>query len=399
MHRISIRFILLFTCLFGLTVPLEYHFLPDVGYYTSYFFEPLIKWVGDHVFKLEEGYTAHILSDSTGIYTHAFIIAIFSMLCAIIWSLADKEEKNFGRIWYMFRVAASYYLALQLFRYGFDKVFKGQFYFPEPNTLYTPMGHLSPDILYWSTIGSSYTYSVFAGILEIVPAILLLFKRTRIIGAMIAVGVMINVVMINFGFDISVKVFSLFLLLISLIIAWPGFRKLVQLYIKKEVVSEETQPPVMDTKGKRLAYVGIKLLVIGLIVFESVYMYAQSGIFNDDKAPRPYLHGAYEVMPDNNSGIIKRVFVHRRGYFIFQFVNDEMQDFKLDYDLVNEQLIMTDYDDSVLKFDFTYSEKDSVLTLTGAINGRQTELKAKKLDLSKLPIHDNDFHWTIDSYN
>src|SRR4029077_19764906 len=86
------------------------------------------------------------------------------------------------------------------------------------------------------TIGSSYTYTVVAGIFEILPAVLLLFRRTRIIGAIIATAVMTNVVLINFGFDISVKLFSCFLLLLCVIVASPGLKKLFDLFIANRPV-------------------------------------------------------------------------------------------------------------------------------------------------------------------
>jgi hypothetical protein len=101
-----------------------------------------------------------------------------------------------------------------LFKYGWDKITKGQFYMPEPNTLFTPFGKLSKDIAYWSLVGSSYPYTVSLGIIEVVAALLLLFKRTQFLASLLAVVIFGQVVLINFSFDISVKLFygSLFLL-------------------------------------------------------------------------------------------------------------------------------------------------------------------------------------------
>lgn len=397
-HKIGIRFIILFVCLFSLTVPLNYYYLPDLGYYTSPLFKGVIKWFVNSVFGLQEPYTVELLSDSTGMYIHALIIAVISLIIAIPWTWLGKGENDFHKLWYFFKVFASYYLALQLFRYGFDKIFKTQFYLPEPNTLYTPLGYLSKDILYWSTIGSSYPYSAFAGIIEVIPAILLLFRRTRVIGAMIAFGVMVNVVMINFGFDISVKLFSLFLLFISFILAFSGFWYLYQLFVVRQAVQVPEWSPPLDSSKKKITYIAIKTVAIALILFEGFFIYYKAGNYNDDKAARPYLHGAYEVIASSQASHIKRVFIHRRGYFIFQFANDEMQDFKLYYNLVDNRLNLQDYDDTTLTFDFAYSDADSTLTLVGEINGKMTELKAQKLNWKALPLMQKDFHWTIDGY-
>ena len=113
---------------------------------------------------------------------------------------------------YWTHVLVSNMLAFFLLRYGFDKLFKHQFYLPEPNTLYTPVGLLSKDILFWTSMGTSHSYNVFMGLIEIIPAFLLFFKRTRMLGGLISFAVLLNVLMINIGFDITVKILSSFLL-------------------------------------------------------------------------------------------------------------------------------------------------------------------------------------------
>jgi hypothetical protein len=92
---------------------------------------------------------------------------------------------------------------------------------PEPNLLFTPLGQLDKDILYWSTMGSSYGYNLFLGCTELLTGVLLFFRKTRAIGALAAVFICANIVAVNFSFDISVKLLSSFLLLLSLFIAIP----------------------------------------------------------------------------------------------------------------------------------------------------------------------------------
>mgnify|MGYP006182332955 FL=1 len=89
-----------------------------------------------------------------------------------------------------------------LFKYGWDKIIKMQFYRPEPNTLFTPFGKLSKDIAYWSLVGSSYSYTVTLGVIEVVIALLLLFKRTQFLASLLAITIFGQIVLINFSFDI-----------------------------------------------------------------------------------------------------------------------------------------------------------------------------------------------------
>ena len=160
-------------------------------------------------------------SDSLGLYLLLLILFIVSLILLIWIDLSRISKLNKNKFIYFIRIIATYYLAWILLKYGFDKVFKCQFYLPEPNILFTRVGDLDKDILFWSTMGSSHSYSIFMGLLEIIPGILLLFSKTRNLGVLIAIGVFIQVVAINYSFDISVKLFSSFLLLLSLFLFAP----------------------------------------------------------------------------------------------------------------------------------------------------------------------------------
>lgn len=75
-------------------------------------------------------------------------------------------------------------------------------------------------------MGSSRAYTIFAGVFEIIPGFLLLFRKTKLIGALMAIIVMLNVVLLNFCYDIPVKLFSSFLLLIAIIIAYTNIKNI-----------------------------------------------------------------------------------------------------------------------------------------------------------------------------
>lgn len=409
-YELALRCILIFVLLFIISVPFEYYYFPNLGLLTSGFFELITQWIGDNYFEENKKYTHEIISDSIGMYIHVLVLAAISFFAGIASLLINIQTATKEKINYWFGVAASCFLSLQLFKYGFDKVFKHQFYLPEPNTVYTPLGYLSPDILYWSTIGSSHLYSVFCGVIEIIPAALLLFKRTRSLGAIIAMFVLLNVVMINLGFDISVKIFSCFLLLLSILIAAPSLKAIYKIFVLQCAVNTLQWQPAIEIKSKQILFGLTKVVVITAILFESTFIYFKAKNFNDDKAQRPYLHGAYSVdlfirngdtIPPllTDVGRLKKIFIHRQGYFITQNMNDEMSDYQLNYDYTNKKLILMGYDKTKIIFDYNYSEKDSVLKLSTLVNHDTIKIETKKIDLKSLPLFQNNIHWTIDDYN
>ncbi|MBX9852190.1 MAG: hypothetical protein K2X86_10595 [Cytophagaceae bacterium] len=126
--------------------------------------------------------------------------------------------------------------------------------------------------------------------------------------------------------------------------------------------------------------------------------------FNDDVAERPFLHGAYEVKEsifkgDNageNFSSVKRFFIHRNGYIIFQDYNDQMKDFRLDIDRSWKMFVLTDYNLNRINLGYMHREKEGVLEIQYFDKDGEYILKAKSFDWKKLPLMRNDFHWAVD---
>ncbi|MFY9224894.1 MAG: hypothetical protein WAQ98_19635, partial [Blastocatellia bacterium] len=68
--------------------------------------------------------------------------------------------------------------------------------------LIQPFGDASPMGLAWTFMGASYSYNFFAGMGEMLAGFLLIFPQTATLGALVAIGVISNIVMLNFSYDI-----------------------------------------------------------------------------------------------------------------------------------------------------------------------------------------------------
>jgi hypothetical protein len=106
-----------------------------------------------------------------------------------------------------FLTAIRYFLALTLLNYGFAKVFDSQFPHLAAN-MDARFIELSPMRVAWAFFGYSRGYQEFLGWGEVIPGVLLLFKRTTLLGAILAFTVMLNVFLINIFFDVCVKLNS-----------------------------------------------------------------------------------------------------------------------------------------------------------------------------------------------
>lgn len=405
------RSALLFVALFAVTLPFPLSFFETPGSFLHPFFETWNRWTATHILRLAPGYTSAIESDNTGLYIHLLHLILLSLAGAFAWQKITGRPDAL-KLRYLLHASATYILAFFLLKYGFDKIFKVQFYWPEPNTLYTPLGYLSKDILFWSAAGSSYLYSFFSGLMEILPALLLFSRRTRLLGGCIAFGVMLHVLVINFAFDISVKILSTYLLLLAILVLVPYAGALYKvLWAGGSQFARPAIESVNRDKNKVIRL--IKALLICFFLFESLFIYVESGVYNDDLSPRPELHGAYELIDEDpvtqlrttrgissvlgNLAGTRRVFMHRKGYLILQRADDTMKDFKASAGSGSRRIklssgdkrldIFTWQDPKTGNYIFSWKEKDSSFTLV-----------TKKLSLDELPLRQDGFTWNVDSY-
>ena len=333
-------------------------------------------------------------SDASGLQCLLGILGMVALAMALLMQLLKKWRPLELKVVAVSRIVCCYYVSLQLLKYGFDKVFKGQFYLPEPNILYTQVGQMDKSMLFWTAMGTSWSYNVFMGLMEVTPAVLLLFKKTRVLGLVLATGVLLQVFMINVGFEITVKWFSGFLLGLSLLLLSPYFQPIFVFLIRQGKTSLPGYVWQFPIKMPVFIYATLKTFVVGLLFLEGTYPYLKYNNFNDDQAPRPVLHGAYEVLRmDGTNGDtlawplpVKRIFIHRRGYLIVQDARDDMQDYKLVVAEGGGWLMLTDYEGRSTQLPFRSAPKDSLLMLQYPYQGEVYTLTARQLCWKELPL-------------
>jgi len=103
-------------------------------------------------------------------------------------------------------LAARVYVFIFLNIYGLGKMAGGQFYragqLPEFIAL-KPAGELTGFELAWLFFGYSEFYIYFIGITQVAGAFLLLWNRTKLLGAMLLFPVLLNIIIVDVCFGIS----------------------------------------------------------------------------------------------------------------------------------------------------------------------------------------------------
>ena len=99
-----------------------------------------------------------------------------------------------------------YAVAFDLSLFGWQKLFNLQFFVPL-GLLDLPFSSFSGEDLTWAYFGYSYPYRCTIGALQIGGALLLLFHRTRLLGVLTLLPVLVNILLIDYFYHLPVGVF------------------------------------------------------------------------------------------------------------------------------------------------------------------------------------------------
>jgi hypothetical protein len=214
---------------------------------------------------------------------------VLAVLAAATWTMIDKGRKFPSHFKYM-HTFARYYLAFIMLSYGMMKVFDQQFHL-FPDSMSVTVGHVNPMNVLWICMSISKSYKFFGGLCEIVPAILLMFGRTSTIGALIALGALLNVLMLNVAYEVPLKLFLLNLILFAIFILLPQIKRLYRIFVLQRTASLFSIQPLLSNH-KRLRYI-VKFLILGLWLF--MFLKLNIGYVIEENSPYKQLMGIYPV--------------------------------------------------------------------------------------------------------
>lgn len=132
-----------------------------------------------------------------------FFGVIFSIGFSFYWHYKEKNNLNDSQRYFIWLTTIlRYWLALYLSTFGFEKLFDVNFAFSyhiEDSIVNT----LSGQELTWKYYGYSYSLTVIIGLLQIIGSILLLFRRTTLLGVITLLPIQFNILLINIFYGIG----------------------------------------------------------------------------------------------------------------------------------------------------------------------------------------------------
>jgi hypothetical protein len=387
-----------------------YMFPFGVGVYPVYMlWTPLIEWTGKHVLNLSESITVlpNGSGDTTWNYVQVLVIALLSVIGMVIWSILDWRRQNYSKLFYWLTVIVRYYLAMVLIGYGFVKIFKTQFPFPFLERLTQPYGNSSPMGLLWTFMGYSAAYNFFTGFCEALGGFLMFFRRTKMLGALIAIGVMSNIVMLNFTYDVPVKLLSMHLLFLTLFLLAPDTVRLLNFL----VLNKPTEPAANEPLFKKREWnVAIRIVKVAFIVLALGFQFLNVTSIQKqwgDTLAKPPLYGIYEVdlhvvngdtIPPlrNSTRCLNKVIVNQAGYASLEYMDNAKIHYMFSADTLKHAMNFLNQDSSKV-YEFNYVNEGDLYKLRGKAYGDSIFVTMKKNDIL---LVSRGFHWINESpYN
>jgi hypothetical protein len=157
---------------------------------------------------------------------------------------------------------ARYSLAMLMMSFGMLKILGMQFNTIRPFATWSqPLEKLSGQQLTWAFMGHSSSFQLILGLLEFVPACLLLFRKTALAGAVFLLPMTIGVFLVNFQMNLwtNTKLDATFML----------FANVVILVLDRDRVRSIFQ--TLISKGKTTtAEIGIAIVVLALAILPRI---------------------------------------------------------------------------------------------------------------------------------
>ncbi len=353
-------------------------------------------------------------------YAWAFFYTslLLSLVGSLLWSLFDRKRSGpseIARFWLGNLIR--YYLASVSFSYGTIKLFALQMPAPNLSQLATPLGDFLPMRLSWMFFGYSSTYQIFSGVMEMLVAILLMYRNTVSLGALMGVGVFANVFLINISYDVPVKLYSMELLILFLFLAGRDWKRITDFFLFNRTAEPSTVYQwVFEKKGYKILRIVLKTAFI--IMFAVMPLVDSWRLYQDEVKPvvgNPIPFGLYNVATIIKNGDTLSVQHHdetiwkdfifdkgglgsvhttdtlfrqryRRGYFFYQ------------PDTLNNLIeFKKSTSDSIPIFRLAFQRmNDTTLVLWGKVRDDSLRFELKKNN-RHFQLTEKQFHWISES--
>jgi hypothetical protein len=417
---VGIRALLIYVVLYTFPFPLS--LTPIVGELLSGLWFTGLGLVANFVAHTFLGIEDELFTGPTGSgdTTVAYVLLLFNVVLTLIgtavWSLVDRKPRAYAKAARWLEIFCRFWLGSTLLVYGLQKLVPLQMPTPGLDRLVTPIGDISPMGLVWFFMGFSPLYQSLAGAAETLGGLLLFWRRTRLLGAMISSVVLTNVVMLNYLYDVPVKLYSSHLLLTAIGLVLLDARRLLAVFVLNQPVPSEQREPLLTTRRARRSGEALRIAFVLWVIAQNAWMLLQYYPIYGSGRPRHELWGIHDVESFVSEGqelpplltdelrwkalIIDHAlpFVIEGepspGYVHVQGMNGELTLYRVEFDDEQSSMKLSRPEQPGVGGQLSYSRPNAGhLVLTGEWGGSPVEIHLYERDLGSMALTGRGFQW------
>ena len=379
-------------------------------FFLTFLFEPFWQLVVPPFAKLF-GYVRDITvftngsGDTTYNYYQILLFGILAIILAGITVVVDRKRPNYETLLSWLSVLIRYYLAAQLISYGLAKLYYMQFQYPSAARLDQELGDFSPMGLLWTFMGYSKGYTMFTGTLEFIGGILLLSRYTTTLGALTTFGVMLNVMLLNYCYDVPVKLLSTHLVFMSIFLIALDGQRLLNFFVLNQPVQPFLIPDIIPASYQSAKKIikGIALAAYFGFAFYNMNMMSKK---YGATAPKPYFAGKYQIesferfpyfgMGKDKEGDLddwKVLYQTWKGQAMVKTQDEYTVYLQIETDTIQQLFkIKSNTDTSFYELKYAWIGTDTV-QINGFYENDSLNFVMVKEDVSGRLLVSRDFHW------
>lgn len=194
---------------------------------------------------------------------------LVGLVIVAVWTALDRNRPNYRSLLGLLGVFARFALAVSMLFYGIAKVIPTQMGFMAlPSHQLQLTGDTSLFSTLWGFMGASIPYMVITGLVELTAGVLLLWRRTAVLGSLVAIVAMGQVFLLNLFYDVPVKIIAGELLIIAIALTVPYAPNLLRAALNRPTATPVPPLPVAGASRSWARITGqvLKFGVVGLLM-------------------------------------------------------------------------------------------------------------------------------------
>ena len=273
-------------------------------------------WIARHLFHITGPMPRGSAGDNGDVseeYARLLLCVALGIAGAMAWTIADRRRPSREWTESALRILLRYSVALGLTGYAVAKLFPQQFPPIAASVLERRVGDLTPISLLWTFMQYSRVYAFFGGLVELIAVVLLCYRPTATLGALVCLAAMTNVALLNYAYGVAVKLYGTMMVLSAAVLVLYDVRRLFEVFVRNRAVDASRESTVVQDVVSTPWRQAIKIVVVASVMLSCVVAMAPT------LRPRPpaAVEGTWSVSAASPPNPWRRLTVDAFGVTIY----------------------------------------------------------------------------------